>query len=216
MVIIIAIIIIVCIILLPKYIHLNLYDKQLDLLADSIDEMIEEQHCSQSELFAVTDLNQNGRIEVLFADSEKGKVAVYEVNSKKDEIDYYEPNETLSNFTSFKLSPECYSTDDGAKYCYVMEGKCSNKDLKKGFFWIFENVGFSELATRSIDEDGSVHYANMNNTPISEEEYFDCVKNYFSGENPYIADIAWKTVSGESDYTSCIYHSFHDFGFRER
>ena len=182
---------------------------------------------SDSLSYAVTDLDHNGRLEVISASvSGTGLYTTakfYEVNSTGDALDActYDITEYESGADlSFSDTLPCYYDADGDTYYYIFTDIIRNGaaehfnsltaiSLKNGAV-TSQTLGAQQTTYSDEQSEPTIIYRQSDGSEISEEEFNTLADNAFSGAEKKQAAIGWFSADRDDDNMPCSAETMDD------
>lgn len=175
------------------------------------------------QLYAVTDLDGNGRPEILSCVTEGTglftKVRMFEVNAAGDGIEscFYAPS-TMSSEPDLGTDFLRYFEKDGQRVYIVNDvmknGAAEQHAYKYGM--TFENgsagvrlIGYCDMAADGMDV--NVRYYDANGAEISAEAYENAEAEAYAGFTEGTVDLGWFDLDGEGSLTDKLTASFDVF-----
>ena len=208
---------------------------QLDLIAACSDEWFAEQYDGEYNLYAVTDLDGNGRLEIIAANQAGSGLytwsSYYEVNGTLDGIDMLE-----TNFGEGESQPDltvdetvCYF-DDGV-YWFI-ETDILRNGYAENFLFLsaiavngdaveyrplgvrrmtYEEVESAEGESEEAEEaEPTITYHDTDGNEITEEQFFD-TDRHFPGAEKLTARFCWIEIEPDGDIAAALRESYNQF-----
>lgn len=210
---------------------------QLDIIADNIDLWRMEEYEGELNRYAITDLDQNGRLEIIASNAAGSGLytwsSFYEVNETRDGL-----TELATNFGEGESQPDmiideavCYY-QDGVYYYIVSD------TLRNGFaenYFILTSLALKDgtiertwLGTRSMiydpteesekeeaeEPEPTITYMDGNYEEITEEAFFD-TDRLFPAAEKRTAHFGWAEITEDSDVSAVLRNSYDTFSVSE-
>ena len=193
---------------------LSEYDEQIDIIAQNIELWTESKDYADDLIqFAITDLDKNGRLEVVFTQmGGSGRFSYnsfFEIDEKlstlkkcsfKGENDYSEADLSLSD------EVDVYYDNKTEKFFYIVtdELKISPNEYFEGIYAISLKDGEIEedyIASKNIfydyenDNEEVITYSDKFQNFITKDEYDSVANNFYNGLEKSTLKLNWKDVS---------------------
>lgn len=216
--------------------ELSNVEDQLALIEDSFDTIYEELNdgyfsFEYSGMYAITDMNRNGRLELLITDCQGTGAfsysAMYEVSE-----DYSTLERVSSEDEEFGIDMtgdfvcyndfECYEKD--GKYYYIVEDYCSaGWDYKGSYFYSYnfddcmsyEDIGGFLLYGEGMAEENLRHVNLWDSDGTcfeNEDDYFAYMKDYWNGyEKQPSVHVSWQRFDNKENFGETLQTSYEEF-----
>nr|MCR4595035.1 hypothetical protein [Clostridiales bacterium] len=178
--------------------------RQMILISGIMDELLKSKYDNIS--FCITDLNQNGLLELL--------VTSYDIDSMKSDTAIYEVDEDFQSMITFSQSEDCEpdyvlfegicyydAVEDGYKYLNYDVSLKDNQRITDVYSVILIDgkiettlIG-SEIET--MDDSGTTVFKDSKGEELSEDDYSELFTEQFGKAAEYYAQTGWKTYKKE-------------------
>ncbi len=215
--------------------QLKSVDSQLELISGYYDTIYDTYNegvfmLDYSSLFAITDLNKNGRLELVLTECQGSgafsTTVIYEVSQDYTTLEEMlnQENDTVDYLADFSLYDdfECYEKD--GKYYYVVEDYNSvGWDWKGTFFYSYcfdgsiscEDIGGYLLYGEGIAEE-DIRHVNLWDADLNcfatEDEYYAYMNSYWDGYNKQPSvKVSWQYFPKKEEFLEMLHASYGEY-----
>lgn len=219
---------------IEKQIEIIMQNKELWDLSETFENQTLEQYG-----YAITDLNHNGRLEIITATCETAGAYTYsnyyEINKEKTGLNTLEISEkkgdTEANIMIETVKTLVDETTDKISYIYIFEDQLKDENdeyfnNKQSIIWQDDNVSEYRLAyTKTLNKEGKTEIRYIDNLyfkSMTEEKYLQIEDIRYQNATQKLTDIGWITqadteflTTTDDEWKTLFQASFETFALRD-